>query len=122
MDKTTSEVGAAGERFIVKYLEKNGYEILERNYRFRRNEIDIIAKENQNEYIFIEVKTRTSNKYGNPIEAVNKIKQKHIVSASKFYCYIHDLFDSNINIRFDIIEIYKKDKFYIKHTKNCELY
>ena len=115
-------LGRKGEDAATNYLKSIGYEIVERNFSCKKGEIDIIAKENQNEYIFIEVKTRTSNKYGNPIEAVNKIKQKHIVSASKFYCYIHDLLDYNINIRFDIIEIYKKEKFYIKHTKNCELY
>lgn len=101
MDKTTSEVGAAGERFIVKYLEKNGYEILERNYRFRRNEIDIIAKKDR--YIaFVEVKARRQNPYFSPAQAVTKDKQKRIMNAAYAYMLSHK---SGLQPRFDVAEV-----------------
>ena len=74
-------------------------------------EIDIIAID-KNEYVFIEVKTRISNKYGNPIESVNENKIKHIIKAANYYVYKNNL--ESKNIRFDVIEVYigKKEKIY----------
>ena len=66
-------VGKNGENIACKYLEQIGYKIITRNYRNKYGEIDIIAKENDN-YVFVEVKSRNTNKYGNPAEAVNKSK------------------------------------------------
>lgn len=95
-----------------------GYTIIEENFRCKSGEIDIIAKED-NEIIFIEVKTRTSNRYGEPIEAVNRIKQKHIVLTASYYVFLNHLNESNI--RFDVIEVLKKDKIYVRHIRNCEM-
>ena len=71
------ELGQIGEELAALYLERNGYKIIERNFRYKKYEIDIIAKYNK-ELVFIEVKTRSNKIYGRPIEAVNNIKQKHI--------------------------------------------
>ena len=101
-------------------MEKNNYEIIKRNFRCKQGEIDIIAYDNKNrEYVFVEVKTRTNFEYGKPVDSVNKMKQKHIVSATKYYIYLHNL--ENKYIRFDIIEIYKKDQYIINHIKNVEI-
>ena len=108
-------LGKTGEEIGTKYLIKNGYKIIIRNFRCRQGEIDIIAQD-KNEIVFIEVKTRKNTNYGYPIDAVDKRKQKHILNASKYYIYINKL--EKKNIRFDVIEIYKKDKFYINHIKN----
>ncbi len=108
-------VGKEGEDEAARYLEKQGYEIIQRNFECRQGEIDIIAKD-KNEYVFIEVKTRQNFHYGMPCEAVNEQKQKHIWKATKYYLYSHKLEDSFI--RFDVIEVYKrKDKFYVHHIK-----
>lgn len=113
-------VGKDGEYYASKYLLKIGYEIIERNFSCKSGEIDIICfDEKENEYVFVEVKTRTNYKYGNPAEAVDKNKQKHIWKATNYYAYKNDL--ENKNIRFDIIEVYEKDKIYINHLKNCEI-
>ena len=109
------KLGKTGEEIGTKYLIKNGYRIIIRNFRCRQGEIDIIAQD-KNEIVFIEVKTRKNTNYGYPIDAVDKRKQKHILNASKYYIYINKL--EKKNIRFDVIEIYKKDKFYINHIKN----
>ena len=69
------ETGKLGEDIAVHYLKQNGYVILDRNFECRQGEIDIITLD-EKEIVFVEVKTRTSNKYGAPSEAVNKIKQK----------------------------------------------
>lgn len=109
--------GKEGEDTAEKYLLKNGYEILERNFNCRQGEIDIIAKEND-EIVFIEVKTRRNKKYGEPIEAVTHIKIKHLIRSIEYYLYIKDLEDSFIRI--DVIEIYQsKYKTLLHHIKNA---
>ena len=108
-------LGKTGEEIATQYLIKNGYRILIRNFRCRQGEIDIIVQD-KNEIVFIEVKTRKNRNYGSPIDAVDKRKQQHILNASKYFIYINKL--EKRNIRFDVIEVYNKDKFYINHIKN----
>lgn len=111
------ETGKIGEDIVVKYLEQNGYTIIERNFECRQGEIDIIAKDKE-EIVFIEVKTRTNENYGKPKEAVDKTKKKHIYKSSEFYVYINHL--ENEPIRIDVIEVYKKqEKFIIHHIKQA---
>ena len=70
--------GDAGEELACRYLEKNGYKILERNKHYSRFcELDIIAQE-KNTIVFVEVKTRRTNDYGTPMEAVTKTKLQNL--------------------------------------------
>ena len=109
------ELGKVGEDLAVLYLKREGYQIIGRNFRYKKYEIDIIAKYN-NELIFIEVKTRSSNIYGRPIDAVNMEKQKNICRAAKYYLYIHK--KENAYVRIDVIEVYfYNHKYYINHIK-----
>ena len=109
------ELGKVGEEISKEYLSKIGYEIIERNFSCKQGEIDIIAQD-KDEIVFIEVKTRSSFIYGKPVDAVNANKQKHIVMAAKYYVFKNKL--ENRYIRFDIIEVYKKNnKFKINHFK-----
>ena len=109
------DIGKLGENLATKYIISLGYKILERNFRCKFGEIDIIAKDKQ-ELVFIEVKTRTNNLYGKPIDAVNQVKQKHLISAVKYYLYSKKL--ENEFIRLDVIEVYFQNKFYkINHIK-----
>ena len=111
------ETGKLGEDIAVHYLKQNGYVILDRNFECRQGEIDIIALDKK-EIAFIEVKTRTSNKYGTPSEAVNKIKQKHMLQTIKYYLYIRNLSDEFIRI--DVIEVYIKNNVYkVNHIKQA---
>jgi len=110
-------IGQEGENITEKYLQKIKYEIIERNFKCRQGEIDVIAKD-RNELVFIEVKTRTNQNYGRPIEAVTYFKRKHLIKAIQYYLYIKGL--ENCYIRIDIIEIYKEtNKFYIHHIRNA---
>lgn len=95
-------LGNAGESIAKKYLIKNGYNILDCNFRIRNGEIDIIASKNKC-LSFIEVKTRKSLRYGYPRDAVNYIKQKRIINAANVYIMKNHLED--INVSFDVIEI-----------------
>ena len=111
------EVGKQGEDEAVKYIQNQGYKIIQRNFECRQGEIDIVAKDN-NEYVFIEVKTRQNFNYGRPVDAVTEQKQKHILKATKYYLYLHKL--ENQYVRFDVIEVYKSsNKFYINHIKQA---
>ena len=115
------EIGKRGEEYATIFLEKNDYHILKRNFRCKIGEIDIIAYDKKEGVIAsVEVKTRRSIKYGMPKEAVDKKKQKHIVSATKYYLLVNKLM--NYKVRFDVIEIYLTGCTYqINHIKNCEI-
>ncbi len=102
-EKNKRSFGEKGENIALEYLDKNGYRIITRNYRVGRvGEIDIIAREKQ--YVcFIEVKTRSSLRYGSPAESVTASKQRNIRKLAQFYIHKNNLYDQDI--RFDVVEI-----------------
>lgn len=111
------EVGNFGENLACKYLQKNNYNIVERNFNCMQGEIDIIAYDSLNkELVFFEVKTRTNFNYGFPAEAVNKLKQRHIKNTIKYYLYSKKI--NNMYIRIDVIEIViNKNNYKLNHLK-----
>ena len=115
------ELGKKGENDVAKYLEINNYYILIKNFYTYYGEIDIIAKDLiKNEYVFIEVKTRTTKEYGSPSDAVDTSKIKRIINSSRYFIYLNDLW--NKKIRYDVAEVYVKDKgIFINHIKNIIL-
>ena len=102
MSKQNLYLGKNGEEKAVGLLEENGYKILVRNYRTRLGEIDIIAKD-KGTIVFIEVKTRNSNKFGLPSEAVSAFKQRQISKAALLYLKENRLLDKPA--RFDVVSI-----------------
>lgn len=76
--------GHKGEDVACDYLKRQGYKILERNYRIRGGEIDIVAKEGET-LVFIEVKTRWSHEYGPPSESMTPWKIKYLLKTARFY-------------------------------------
>lgn len=110
-------IGKFGEGLACRYLENNNYNILDRNFSCMQGEIDIIAYDIQNkELVFLEVKTRTNFNYGIPSEAVNKLKQKHMLNSAKYYLYSRRL--ENYFVRIDVIEIViNKGKYKLNHLK-----
>ncbi len=108
-------IGAIGESLACQYLKNNGYEIVEKNFNSNYGEIDIIAKKSA-VLVFVEVKTRTNKKFGEPAEAVNLTKQKHILKTAKYYLYSTK--QENTCTRFDILEILLKNgKIEFNHIK-----
>ncbi len=95
-------VGKAYEDVATAYLIDKGYKILEKNYRCKIGEIDIIAK-HRGILIFIEVKYRKTLAFGSPGEAVNYYKQQRIIGSAKWYLRQH--YNTEINCRFDVIEV-----------------
>lgn len=81
---TKTQDGNYGEDLACKYLQKLGYKILERNYRIRGGEIDIVAKD-KDALVFIEVKTRWTHEYGPPAESMTPWKIKYLLKTARFY-------------------------------------
>lgn len=78
------EVGALGERLAVDFLKKRGYKIVQRNFRCRGGEIDIIAKQGEC-LVFVEVRTRRSSNYGVPEESITPFKREKLASLAHMY-------------------------------------
>lgn len=100
----TKEIGDFGEKAAAEYLEDMDYEVLEQNYRLKFGEIDIIA-EHDGCIVFVEVKTRRSNQFGEPSEYVNREKQKRVRRAAACYTDV-----VNNDVRFDVIEVFYEER------------
>ncbi len=107
--------GKQGEELAKNYLIKKGYKILEMNKRFSRMcEIDIIAMD-KSTLVFVEVKTRTSNICGHPLEAITRTKYEHIKTGLFSYIQEHPQYK---NYRIDAISVMLKPKVEITHLQN----
>ena len=116
-----NNIGKVGEQLTVQYLQENKYDIICKNYFTKKGEIDIIAVK-QNTISFIEVKTRSNFKYGNPVDAVNYSKVKHIVNTAKIFLYKNIKY-SNYEINIDVIEVMiRNGKCQFNHIKNILSY
>ncbi|MDG2279553.1 MAG: YraN family protein [Flavicella sp.] len=114
-----NEFGKKGEQMAADYLIKKNYILLEKNFRYRKAEIDLIAKKD-NEVIIIEVKARSNDYYGNPQDFINQKKIELLVEAANHYVIKNDL---DVEVRFDIISILQKNgKIHLKHLENAFLH
>lgn len=111
-----NELGKKGEQLAVDFLIENGYTIVETNYRFDRAEVDIIARK-EGILVIVEVKTRTTNAFGNPQDFVKPKQIKNLVKAVNEYVVENGL---DVEVRFDIIAILKnKSKFDVEHIQDA---
>ena len=111
-----NQLGKKGEQLAIDFLLDKGYDIVERNYRFDKAEVDIIAKKNQTLAI-IEVKTRSTSDFGDPQDFLKPKQIKRIVKAIDEYVLVNKM---NFEIRFDIIAIVKENQGYsIEHLENA---
>ena len=113
MKKNRREIGTEYEKKAGAYLEGQGYEVLEYNYRCRMGEIDIIARDGT-VLVFIEVKYRKNDESGNPLEAVDIRKQRKIIKVARYYLYQKKYGD--VPCRFDVIGICGS---HIEHIKDA---
>jgi putative endonuclease len=121
--KTSKQyLGIYGERLAAEFLQHKGYIILEKNFNVHHiGEIDLIAQKND-EIVFIEVKTRTSEHYGYPEEAVNDWKIKKISRCARNFLHTRNL--HTVYARFDIISVIideKTNNTTIKHIPNISI-
>jgi len=111
-----NELGKKGEQLAVDFLLKKDYEIVERNYRFDKAEVDIIARI-EDTLAIIEVKTRSTTNFGNPQDFVKPKQIQRLVKAVNEYVIDNGL---DVEVRFDIIAIVKENKrFVIEHLENA---
>lgn len=108
-------VGAKYEEIAADYLMQQGYEILERNHRNPYGELDIVAKKD-GMLIYVEIKFRSSSRYGEPLEAVDIRKQKRVSRAGLYHYARHGIM-GNMPCRFDVIGIDKDGS--IRHVRNA---
>lgn len=111
-----NELGTLGERYAIDFLEKKGYRILHQNWRVGHKELDIVAL-HSGEIIFVEVKTRRTDQYGNPEDFVDDKKIRRIISAADAYMRYHNF---SAPVRFDIISVLiQRDKVDIRHIEEA---
>lgn len=111
-----NELGKKGEQLAVDFLVENNYVIIERNYRFDKAEVDIIAQK-EDVLAIIEVKTRSTTGFGNPQDFVKPKQIQRLVKAVDAYVTSNGL---DVEVRFDIIAIVKqKNQFNIEYLENA---
>jgi putative endonuclease len=114
----TGQIGKRAEVLAEKYFKKNGYKILDRNYRSRYGEIDLIV-EKKKDIIFVEVRFRASIDFGLPQETVIKRKQEKIKKVATQYLVQKNIWNK-VDCHFDIISIHEEyGKPLIEHIKDA---
>ena len=115
----TKALGDFGEERAARYLRRRGYRIVERNFRCRQGEIDIIA-ERRGFLVFVEVKLRRDERFAEAREFVNAAKQRRILTAAQLWLAQHE---SELQPRFDVIEVYapagEKGPLRIEHLEDA---
>lgn len=115
----TQVFGKKGEEEAEKYLINLGYKILNKNFRSRLGEIDIIAQD-KDTLVFVEVKTRSSVLWGQPAESIRRKKLNSIIKTSQYYLLLNKR--TQASYRIDAIEVYfSEGRFGINHIKNITL-
>ena len=113
---THNELGKKGEQLAVDFLIEHGYQIVERNYRFDKAEVDIIARK-KDILAIVEVKARSTRDFGDPQDFVKPKQIQRLVKAINEYVVENDL---NVEVRFDIVAIVKDGKSHaIEHLKDA---
>ncbi|HMA69367.1 MAG TPA: YraN family protein [Candidatus Mcinerneyibacterium sp.] len=106
------KVGFEGEQKALELLQKKGYKLIEKNFKCKIGEVDLIV-ERKKTLIFVEVKFRKNNKMGSPLEAVNMKKQRKIIKTSQFFLLLNNKYE-NYNKRFDVIGVTTNDMIHIE--------
>ena len=120
---TASELGQKGEALAADYLEAKGYRLLDRNYRFEREEVDLVMFEpppahDGGEIVFVEVKARRGTGFGRPEDAVTEAKQKAIRRVAEAWLHERKLFPSPV--RFDVVAIlFGGEEPEVEHFENA---
>ena len=115
--KSQRKIGILGEGVAEKYLQQNGYTILEKNYYYNHGEIDIVAKDG-NVLVFVEVKSRKTDQFGKPEESVTPKKQELLRRTAEGYVSSKNV--GEMECRFDVVSVIMKNgKTECELLKNC---
>src|SRR3989338_3950482 len=111
--------GEKSEKLAIKFLRQRGYNILAHRFRTKLGEIDIVAQD-KGALVFIEVRSRNSDKFGAPYESINYKKQRHIINTAFIYLAKHKLED--VDMRFDVVSVLELNELgaiKIEHLRNA---
>jgi putative endonuclease len=108
------ETGRSGEEIAAAYLGEQGYEILERNYRSKYCEIDIVARQGET-LVFVEVRTKSDEDHGTPEETIDDRKIRKLIKSAEIYMAFNEL---NCPARIDAVCIVNGDVFRLDHYEN----
>lgn len=108
------KIGMEKEDLAASYLKERGFLVTERNFRCRQGEIDLIGYE-RDYLVFVEVKYRSSQKFADPLSAVNREKMRQICKVADFYRCTKQI-PPNISIRYDVVGILKNETVWIKNA------
>lgn len=102
---TTNDIGDRGEDIAAGHLEEAGYRVLERNYHFERNEVDLVCldPDGGGEIVFVEVKTRSGKEYGVPEASITDEKKESLVEVAR--AYLHERKLEGAPARFDVVGV-----------------
>ena len=114
---TNVSQGRDGEEKAVQFLKNKGYKIIDRNFRLKNGEVDIVATF-KNILVFIEVKTRTSKDFGTPFEAINYYKMKALVRVAQYYKMIHPKLPDQMRIDAISVQLNTFQDPIIEHIEN----
>jgi putative endonuclease len=119
MSDDRQKLGRWGEQLAAQYLESHGYKVLDRNWRCRRGEIDLVAKEGD-VLVFVEVKTRRGRDYGTPEEALTRYKVKRLLELGQRYMLERDLEDVEWRVDLVAVELDRQGKLLrFEHVPNA---
>jgi putative endonuclease len=112
---TKQLIGALGEDFVAKYLVSRNYEILDRNWRIREGEIDLVAISEHGVVVFVEVKTRTNSAFGHPLEAISCDKAYRLQRLALAWLTVHHRWGFEYRIDASGVLISRGEKFEIDY-------
>lgn len=116
-DNSRQILGRQGERVAEQFLQSQGYKLVERNYRCRGGEVDLILLDRR-VIVFVEVKTRTGHRFGSPLEAVPRRKQRRMSLAARLF--LHEKKLHQRDARFDVVGIsWPGGVPLVEHVKNA---
>ena len=112
--KSTNQFGELGERIAARWLVRTGWKILARRYRSGRRDIDVVA-ERDGLIAFVEVKSRTGDEFGDPVEAVHRRKQRELTKSAQTWIDRHGR--SGETYRFDVMGVLVREKrVFVRHV------
>ena len=118
--KIVNPIAKLGEEKACEYLKKHGFKIIERNFRKGYGEIDIVAT-HENTLVFIEVKTRTSNSFGSPLESITYWKLKSLIKTAQYYKMTHSNLPDSLRIDAISVALFENQTEKIEHVKNISV-
>ena len=104
MQPAAQRLGAAGEQAAARFLAEHNYEVIDRNWRCQAGELDLVARAGNGQIVAVEVKTRSSKRFGTGFDAVSPVKYRRLNKLLILWAQAHQMFTAQLRV--DVIEVY----------------